>query len=326
MAPKPFDYGHFFRNDPGMDSITALLAFVRTAEAASFVGAARSLGLSPSTVGKRVARLEQDLGVRLFQRTTRRVRLTEEGEVLLRRCKRALDELSEARADLSQRQQSPSGLLRVGLPTIGYRFLLPLLPLFRQRYPGVQLELDFNDRLVDVVSEGLDVVIRSGELADSSLMARRLGPFHFVLCAAPVHLHAHGRPATLAQLATHPAVRFRFPTTGKLQAWSLPGHDGDAGAALDTVMTCNNMEALLAAAIGGMGVAWMPDFLAAEALADGRLQELLPDHPRQPGQFSLLWPGNRQPSARLRVFIDFMAEQLFAAAAAPPPPQRRHRR
>ena len=306
-----------------MDSIAELLAFVRTAETSSFVGAARSLGLSPSTVGKRVARLEQDLGVRLFQRTTRRVRLTEAGERLLERCRRALEELSEARADLSQRQHSPSGLLRVGLPTIGYRFLLPVLPLFAQRYPDVQLELDFNDRLVDVVSEGLDVVIRSGELADSSLMARRLGPFHFVLCAAPAHLRAHTRPATLAQLGAYPAVRFRFPTTGKLQPWTLPGHAGDAGAALVTAMTCNNMEALLAAAIGGMGVAWMPDFLAAEALADGRLLELLPDHPRQPGQFSLLWPGSRQPGARLRVFIDFMAEHLFNAALPPAPSRRR---
>ncbi|MCC7635114.1 LysR family transcriptional regulator [Stenotrophomonas rhizophila] len=306
-----------------MDSIAELLAFVRTAETSSFVGAARSLGLSPSTVGKRVARLEQDLGVRLFQRTTRRVRLTEAGERLLERCRRALEELSEARADLAQRQHSPSGLLRVGLPTIGYRFLLPVLPLFAQRYPDVQLELDFNDRLVDVVSEGLDVVIRSGELADSSLMARRLGPFHFLLCAAPAHLRTHAPPATLAQLGAHPAVRFRFPTTGKLQPWTLPGHAGDAGAPLTTVMTCNNMEALLAAAIGGMGVAWMPDFLAAEALADGRLQELLPDHPRQPGQFSLLWPGSRQPGARLRVFIDFMAEHLFNAAPPLTPSRRR---
>jgi DNA-binding transcriptional LysR family regulator len=160
-----------------MDSISALLAFVRTAEAGSIVGAARVLGLSASAVGKRIARLEQELGTRLFQRTTRRVHLTDEGELLLQRCRRALDELSEAQADLAQRQHAPSGLLRIGLPTIGYRFLLPVLPGFQQRYPQVQLELDFNDRIVDVVSEGLDAVIRSGELADSSLTARRLGAF-----------------------------------------------------------------------------------------------------------------------------------------------------
>ena len=297
-----------------MDSISALLAFVRTAEAGSIVGAARILGLSASAVGKRIARLEHELGTRLFQRTTRRIHLTEEGELLLQRCRRALDELSEAQADLAQRQHAPRGLLRIGLPTIGYRFLLPVLPGFQQRYPQVQLELDFNDRLVDVVSGGLDAVIRSGELADSSLMARRLGAFHFVLCAAPAHLQAQGLPQSLADLPAQHALRFRFPTTGKLQPWTLPGIDGDAGAALPTTMTCNNMEALLAAAIGGMGLAWMPDFLAAEALADGRLQEVLPSLPRQQGQFSLLWPGNRHPSPRLRVFIDYMTAHLFRTA------------
>ena len=299
---------------PFMDSISALLAFVRTAEAGSIVGAARVLGLSASAVGKRIARLEQELGTRLFQRTTRRVHLTDEGELLLQRCRRALDELAEAQADLARRQQAPRGLLRIGLPTIGYRFLLPVLPGFQQRYPHVQLELDFNDRLIDVVGEGLDAVIRSGELADSSLMARRLGDFHFVLCAAPGYLQVHGTPQAMHDLRTHTALRFRFPTTGKLQGWSLPGIDGDAAAALPTVMTCNNMEALLAATIGGMGLAWMPDFLANEALADGRLQEVLPAHPRRQGQFSLLWPGGRHPSARLRVFIDYAAGHLFRTA------------
>ncbi len=295
---------------PSMDSISALLAFVRTAEAGSIVGAARVLGLSASAVGKRIARLEQELGTRLFQRTTRRVHLTDEGELLLQRCRRALDELSEAQADLAQRQHAPSGLLRIGLPTIGYRFLLPVLPGFQQRYPQVQMELDFNDRLVDVVNEGLDAVIRSGMLADSSLVARRLGTFRFLICASPQYLQARGTPQRLADLQRLAAIRFRFPTSGKLQPWNLPGH-ADAAAGMTTCMTCNNMEALLSATIGGMGVGWMPDFLVATALADGRLQEVLPALPRQHGQFSLLWPGNRQPSARLRVFIDYLVEHLF---------------
>jgi len=296
-----------------MDSISALLAFVRTAEAGSIVGAARVLGLTASAVGKRIARLEQDLGTRLFYRTTRRLHLTDEGELLLQRCRRALDELSDAQADIAQRQHAPRGLLRIGLPTIGYRFLLPVLPGFQQRYPQVQLELDFNDRLVDVVNEGLDAVIRSGDLADSSLMARTLGTFRFVVCASPQYLQARGMPQQQADLQHLAAVRFRFPTSGKLQPWSLPGHSGDAAAGMATSMTCNNMEALLSAAIGGMGVAWMPDFLAADALADGRLQNVLPALPHQHGQFSLLWPGNRQPSARLRVFIDYLVEHLFRA-------------
>ena len=300
-----------------LDNIGNLQTFVHVADTRSFVDTGRLLGVSASATGKTITRLEQALGVRLFHRSTRSVTLTAEGERFLLRCRRILDELDAGRTELAQQAAAPCGVLRLSLPLVG-DLSLPILSAFMATYPGIRLELDFDDRLVDVVSEGLDVVIRSGELADSSLMARRLGPFHFVLCAAPTHLHAHEEPTTLAQLATHPAVRFRYPTTGKLQPWLLPGHDGDAGAALATVMTCNNMEALLAAAIGGLGVAWMPDFLAADALADGRLQALLPEQPRQPGQFSLLWPGTRQPSARLRVFIDFMAEHLFSAAPSPP--------
>ncbi len=296
-----------------MDSISALLAFVRTAEAGSIVGAARVLGLTASAVGKRIARLEQDLGTRLFHRTTRRLHLTDEGELLLQRCRRALDELSDAQADLAHRQNAPRGVLRIGLPTIGYRFLLPVLPGFQQRYPQVQLELDFNDRLVDVVNEGLDAVIRSGELADSSLMSRQLGTFRFMVCASPQYLQACGMPQQQADLQRLAAVRFRFPSSGKLQPWTLPGHHGDAAADMATSMTCNNMEAMLSATIGGMGAGWMPDFLAADALADGRLQDVLPTLPHQQGQFSLLWPGSRQPSARLRVFIEYMVEHLFDA-------------
>ncbi len=296
-----------------MDSISALLAFVRTAEAGSIVGAARALGLTASAVGKRIARLEQELGTRLFHRTTRRLHLTDEGELLLQRCRRALDELADAQADLAQRQHAPRGLLRIGLPTIGYRFLLPVLPGFQQRYPQVQLELDFSDRLVDVVDEGLDAVIRSGALADSSLMARTLGSFHFIVCASPQLLQARAAAQQPTDLQHLPAVRFRVPSSGKLQPWTLPGHAGDAAAEMVTGMTCNNMEAVLAATIGGMGAAWMPDFLAADALADGRLLDVLPALPHQQGQFSLLWPGNRQPSARLRVFIDYLVEHLFRA-------------
>ena len=293
---------------PRMDSISALLAFVRTAEAGSIVGAARVLGLSASAVGKRIARLEQELGTRLFQRTTRRVHLTDEGELLLQRCRRALDELSEAQADLAQRQHAPSGLLRIGLPTIGYRFLLPVLPGFQQRYPQVQLELDFNDRIVDVVSEGLDAVIRSGELADSTLTARRLGGFRFILCAAPGYLQAHGTPGDVGELRLHTALRFRYPTTGKLHPWQLPGIEGDAGARLPTAMTCNNMEAVLAAAIGCMGLAWMPDFLAADALADGRLVRILPEWEASPIGIFAVYTSRSHLAPKVRSFIDHLVE------------------
>lgn len=221
-----------------------------------------------------------------------------------------LEELREAESALAQTLQAPRGLLRLGLPTIGYRFLLPLLPEFRRRHPEVTLELEFDDRLVDVVERGLDAVIRSGLQADSSLMSRRLGPFRFCICAAPGYLRRRGVPQTPAQLAAHDTLRFRFPTTGKLQEWPL----STPAPLPPPVLTCNNMEALRAAAIGGMGIGCMPEFLAREALADGRLQALLEADLDDSGQFFVLWPSSRQLSPKLRAFVDFVAERLFPAA------------
>ena len=200
----------------------------------------------------------------------------------------------------------------MSLPVIGYRFLLPVLPAFSARYPDIELDLDFNDRLVDVVEGGFDAVIRSGQLSDSSLMSRRLGPFRFVLCASPDYLARAGVPRGLADLAAHEGVRYRFPTTGKLQPWSLLP-DGGEPPNLRCAMTCNNMEALRGAVIAGFGIGFMPDFLARDALAAGSLVEVLEPHSIAPGQFSILWPSSRQLSPKLRVFVDFMCEHLFPA-------------
>ncbi|WP_323119343.1 LysR family transcriptional regulator [Burkholderia alba] len=293
-----------------MDNLNGIVAFVRTAETLSFVAAGRRLGISASAVGKTIAKLEQSLGVRLFHRTTRKVTLTDEGRHFHERCHRILEELRDAEAMLSEAAQTPRGRLRVSLPVIGYRFLLPVLPEFRQRYPDIELDLDFNDRLIDVVDGGFDAVIRSGQLTDSSLMSRRLGPFRFLLCAAPGYLAQTGTPRTLPDLAAHGCVRYRFPTTGKLQPWALAPDRGEPPY-LRTAMTCNNMEALRAAVIAGFGIGYMPDFLARDALADGALATVLDDHPIDPGQFSVLWPSSRQLSPKLRVFVDFMCARLF---------------
>ncbi|WP_186236650.1 LysR family transcriptional regulator [Burkholderia gladioli] len=295
-----------------MDNLNGIVAFVRTAETLSFVAAGRKLGISASAVGKTIAKLERSLGVRLFHRTTRRVTLTEEGRHFHERCHRILEELRDAEATLSASAQTPRGRLRVSLPVIGYRFLLPVLLAFSARYPDIELDLDFNDRLVDVVEGGFDAVIRSGQLSDSSLMSRRLGPFRFVLCASPDYLARAGVPRGLADLAAHEGVRYRFPTTGKLQPWSLLP-DGGEPPNLRCAMTCNNMEALRGAVIAGFGIGFMPDFLARDALAAGSLVEVLEPHSIAPGQFSILWPSSRQLSPKLRVFVDFMCEHLFPA-------------
>lgn len=166
-----------------MDSLTSLTSFVRTAETLSFVQAARLLGISASAVGKNVARLEHKLGVRLFNRSTRNVSLTAEGAAFLTRCQSILEQIQEAESELTSSLSQPTGKLRISLPVIGYRLLLPALTAFSRLYPQVELDLDFSDRLVNLIDEGVDVAIRSGELADSRLIARTLGVF--VLCSAP---------------------------------------------------------------------------------------------------------------------------------------------
>ncbi len=290
-----------------MDRLTGIVAFVRAAEQRSFVGAGRVLGISASAVGKSVAALEREFGVRLLQRTTRRIALTAEGALFLEHCQRVLADLREAEEALAQTRQAPRGRLRVGLPTIGYRFLVPLLPEFRQRYPDVALDLEFDDRVVDLLEHGLDAVIRSGVQVDSRLLARRLGPFRFCLCAAPDYLRRRGVPQTPAELAVHDGVLFRVPDTGKPQDWPL----AEPAPLPPAVLTCNNMEAVRAAAIAGLGIACMPAFLAQDALADGRLQPVLDAHMADGGAFFVVWPSRRQLSPKLRVFVDFLAERLF---------------
>jgi DNA-binding transcriptional LysR family regulator len=303
-----------------MDSLNGLQAFVKTAESLSFVGAARALGLSASAVGKHVARLEASLNVRLFQRSTRKVSLTAEGALFYERCRRILDDLEDAEAMLSHARQAPRGRLKVSLPTIGYRFLLPWLPAFRQAYPEIELELDFNDQLVDLIEDGVDVVIRSGGLADSRLMARRLGQFRFVLCATPAYLRRRGRPRSLAELEQHDCLRYRWVSTGKIMDWSLSADPAITRLRLPSTLVLNNMEALLMATLDGHGIGYMPDFLARDSLASGALQTLLDEHMQDQGQFWALWPSSRQLSPKLRVFVDFIAERLFTAGPAPVSP------
>jgi len=294
-----------------MVNLTGIVAFVHTVEAQSFVGAARRLGLSASAVGKSVVRLETRLGVRLLQRSTRRVSVTEDGERFYERCRRILDALTDAETMMLQANAAPRGRLRVTLPTIGYRFLLPVVPEFMQRYPDVELELDFNDRIVDVIAGGFDAAIRSGDLADSQLTARRLGPFRFVLCATPAYFAQHGVPRVPADLARHACIRFRFPTTGKLHDWQFRDQPANFVASFPTVLTCNNMEALRGATVLGLGIGYMPDFLVRDDLAAGTLRTVLDAHLKHEGQFSVLWPSSRQLSPKLRVFVDFLAERLF---------------
>lgn len=296
-----------------MDNFNGIVAFVRVAETLSFVAAGEQLGISASAVGKAITKLEQGLDVRLFHRTTRKITLTDEGRRFHASCRRALEDLREAQAVLAEAASTPRGRLRISLPAIGYRFLLPVLPDFRRQYPDIELDLDFNDRVLDIVEGGFDAVIRSGPLVDSRLAARRLGPFRLVLCAAPAYLAQAGAPSRLDDLARHACVRYRFPSTGKLQPWDV-ACDDSAPPDPTPAIVCNNMEALYQAVIGGLGIGYMPDFLVRDAIAAGTLRTVLDACPGAQGHFSVVWPSSRHVSPKLRAFIDFAAQRLFRAA------------
>jgi DNA-binding transcriptional LysR family regulator len=294
-----------------MDYLSGLTAFVRAAETRSYVAAARVLGVSPSAIGKSIARLEARLGVRLFHRSTRSINLTEEGMQFFERCRRILEDLEDAQGALTKNIAAPRGRLRISVPAAGHRLLMPVLPSFRLAYPDVELDIDFSDRMVDVVDDGFDIVIRSGDLADSRLHARRLCPFRFKLCGSPAYFARHGMPTHPQDLSAHMCLRFKYPSSGKLQAWRL----SEAGAELvelhvPTAMTLGSIEATLSAAIGGMGIAYLPDFVVEDAVKYQSLQTALEAYNVVEGTFWMLWPSNRHVLPKLRVWIDHLSATL----------------
>ncbi|HEX5783130.1 MAG TPA: LysR substrate-binding domain-containing protein [Burkholderiaceae bacterium] len=302
-----------------MDKLTGLQAFVKTVDTGSFVAASRVLEISASAVGKAVARLEHDLGVRLLQRSTRKVQLTEEGRAFHERCKRILDDLEEAHTLLQHSRAVPSGRLRVSAPIVGYHFLMPLVSDFLARYPAVELDINYTDRTVDVIEDRIDVAIRSGDLPDSRLVSVPLQTFTLGLWASPDYLAHWGQPQDIQDLIRHRSVRFRHPDTGKLLDW--PVLDPAAGVSLPplkTVLACNNMEAVLDAALRGLGIACMPDFWALGARAQGGLVQVLAPHCGAHGQFKALWPSGRHVPSKVRVFVDHLREHLV-----PRPPSGR---
>ncbi len=308
-----------------MDKLNGLRAFVKTADFGSFVAAARALEISASAVGKGVARLEADVGVRLLQRSTRRIELTRDGRQFYERCRRILDDLDDAEASLSRAGQAPRGRLRVSAPIVGHHFLLPVVPGFLSSFPGVELDLDFTDRTVDLIKDGIDVAIRSGDLPDSRLVSRPLCTFRLLLCASPAYLSRRGTPSVPSDLERHATIRFRHPDTGKLLDWPMLPATAEADIRPRTVLACNNMEAVLGAALRGVGIACMPDFLAGESLADSRLVEVLGAETCVSGEFKAIWPSSRHLSSKVRAFVDHFSEQLAARhpVDAPGPAARR---
>lgn len=297
-----------------MESLNGIAFFVQAAETRSFSEAGRSLGVSSSAVGKSVSRLEERLGVRLFHRSTRSITLTAEGALFLERCRRILCEVEAAELELSETQQAPRGRLRISLPLVGM-LVMPALTAFMHRYPAIELDVDFSDRLVDVIEEGFDVVMRTGEPTDSRLMSRPLGNYRLQLVAAPDYLASHGMPEVPADLTSHVCLQHKFPSTGKFEPWPLKSVAGAPEWSLPNSMVCNTSAALMDVALAGLGIACLPDFMVRQAIERGDLVSVLDAHIEHEGTFRLLWPSSKHLSPKLRVFIDFMVEALFAEKA-----------
>lgn len=293
-----------------VESLSAIAAFVQAAETRSYSEAARHLGVSASAVGKSVCRLETRLGVRLLHRSTRSITLTAEGAVFLERCRRILCELESAELELSETRQAPQGRLRISLPLVGM-LIMPALTAFMHRYPAIELDVDFSDRLVDVINEGFDIVMRTGEPTDSRLVSRPVGNYRLLLVAAPDYLAGRGTPRSPADLQRHACLQHRFPSTGKLEPWPLTRDAGAPEWALPVSMVCNTSAALLDVAVAGLGIACLPDFLVRPALQRGELVSVLDDHVDHRGTFRLLWASSKHLAPKLRAFIDFMGEVLF---------------
>lgn len=293
-----------------MEHLGALNAFVQTADCGSFAGAASRLGVSGSAIGKAVARLEERLAVRLFHRSTRSLTLTAEGALFLDRCRRIFSEIEAAELELSQIRQAPRGRLRVSLPLIGM-LMMPAVMAFMRAYPEIELDLDFTDRLVDVIDEGFDAVVRTGEARDSRLMMRRAGAFSHRIVGSPDYLAARGVPSTPDDLLGHACHHHKYPSTGKLERWPMVAD----GAALELVLpvtsVASTLEPQICLAEGGFGLACLPQFAIREQLRRGTLVSVLEDYMQEVGAFHILWPANRHPSPKVSAFVSFMAENLL---------------
>ena len=295
-----------------MDRLTSMSVFVAAVDAGSFAGAASRLDLSATMIGLHVRSLEDRLGARLLNRTTRRQNLTEIGRLYYERCRQIMADVEAADTIAKELQAEPRGRLRVSAAvSFGVHALMPAMSEFLAQYPSVGLELSLNDRVVDLLEEGFDAAIRIGTLPDSSLVARPLAPYRSVLCAAPSYLERHGAPSEPKELADHNCLVFSFAG----DSWRLQDARGEHHVRVKGQVLTNNGEALRRAALAGLGIVLQPEVLLAADLAAGRLVQLLPDVSMPSREAHLVYLPDRRPTPKLRALIDFVIGRFGQAGA-----------
>ncbi len=288
--------------------------FCITAELQNFTAAAKAMGLTPAAVSRAISRLEARLGVQLLVRTTRQVRLTDAGQAYFERCRQAIGQLIDAEREAAGQQQSPTGLVRMSLPTsYGHHRVLPLLPAFRAKYPGITLDVQLTNRNIDFTAEGFDLAVRGRTLPDSGLVARKLEDAELVVVATPAYLRRHGRPRTPDALREHECIQFLLPSTGQLMPWLFRQQGVDVEHLTKGGICCS--EDILGAvtlARHGAGLLQTYRFIVEEDLAQRVLVPVLTAWGGASRPFSLLYPAQRHMPLRVRVMIEFLMDRLAA--------------
>ncbi|RTQ36342.1 LysR family transcriptional regulator [Variovorax gossypii] len=294
-----------------MDRIDLLQVFVCVAETGSFTRAADRLGLPRASVSMAVQQLETRLGSRLLHRTTRRVGLTPDGEVMLERARALVADMEDMEQQFLPAHGQVSGRLKVDVPSrIARRLIAPALPEFFGRHPAIELELGSSDRAVDLVLEGVDCALRVGPMASSSLVARPLGRFTLINCASPAYLARHGTPRTPAELPQHIAVNYASPTSGRAAPWEWLRDGEIATLRMRSQVAANNAETYIACALAGLGLIQIPAYDVREHLAAGELVEVLPDARAEPLPVQLVYPHRRNLSRRMQAFAGWLETVL----------------
>lgn len=294
-----------------MDRLMALQAFTRVVELGGFTKAADSLRSSKTTVSDLVQGLEKHLGVRLLQRTTRRVTVTSDGAAFYERCAHILGDLDEAEASVMQARVAPKGRLRVDMPgALARRFIIPRLPEFLGRYPDLRLELGMGHRPVDLVEEGVDCVVRFGTQPDSSLVARRVGTMSSLCCASPAYLREHGTPRRPEELSTHRCVNYISNRTGRVRDWEFARDGQKVALTLEGVLAVSDHDAYIVAGLMSFGIVKVANYVARPYLDSGQLIEVLTDWTAEQFPISVMYPKTRHLSAKVRLFVDWVSELI----------------
>lgn len=296
-----------------MDRFDAMQAFVRVVEAGSFTKAAETLHMSKTTVTQLVQQLEARLRVKLLNRTTRKVNVTADGAAYYERVIRLLADMDDAETSLSGAQALPRGRLRVDVPSpLATMILMPALPQFYARYPDIQIDMGASDRIVDMLDENVDCVVRGGELTDQSLIARRVGDLVLGVFAAPSYLQRVGTPAHPRELedSQHRIVGFLWARTGKPLPYAMHNHGEHLHIKGRYTLAVDDGNAYLAAGLAGLGVLWLPEYMSRSHQARGELVRLFEDWRLDPMPLYVAYPPNRHISAKLRVFIEWVVELM----------------